>query len=139
MDYKLDLNMTVPGYSGVDDALLGSEYTANIFLYDLRTRTEPLSVHDCGLLSDALVVDSELKVLSSREVTMRSAQDMGLFEPGALEADEPGPLSVVTGFLRSLLSPDRADGRPDPAPPAQDQGRHHFSAKSVPPAPEHLR
>jgi uncharacterized protein involved in exopolysaccharide biosynthesis len=59
------------------------------------------------LLSDALVVDSELKVLSSREVTMRSAQDMGLFEPGALEADEPGPLSVVTGFLRAMLSPDR--------------------------------
>jgi hypothetical protein len=55
MDYKLDLNMTTPGYSGVDDALLGSDYTANIFLYDLRTRTEPLSVHDCGLLSDALV------------------------------------------------------------------------------------
>lgn len=59
------------------------------------------------LLSDALVVDSELKVLSSREVTTRSAQDMGLFEPGALEPVEPGPLSVVTGFLRSLLSPDR--------------------------------
>ena len=59
------------------------------------------------LLSDALVVDSELKVLSSREVTMRSAQDMGLFEPGAQEPETPGPLSAVVGMLRSLLTADR--------------------------------
>ncbi|RCW79650.1 GumC family protein [Paracoccus lutimaris] len=57
------------------------------------------------LLSDALVVDSELKVLSSREVTMRSAEDMGLFDPSTEAAEEPGPLSALLDMLRAALSP----------------------------------
>lgn len=40
------------------------------------------------LLSDALVVDSELKILSSREVTTRAAADLGLFDPPA-DAEQP--------------------------------------------------
>lgn len=59
------------------------------------------------LLSDALVVDSELKVLSSREVTMAAAEALGLFDaPPAPE--EAGPLDAVRDMLREAL-PDRAD------------------------------
>lgn len=58
------------------------------------------------LLSDALVVDSELKVLSSREVTMRSAEELGLFDPANAPVDEPGPLSAITGLLRRTLAPE---------------------------------
>lgn len=58
------------------------------------------------LLSDALVVDSELKVLSSREVTMRSAQDMGLFDATAEEPEKTGPLRALVNLLRSALASD---------------------------------
>ncbi|RJL04106.1 GumC family protein [Paracoccus siganidrum] len=62
------------------------------------------------LLSDALVVDSELEVLSSREVTGRVAASLGLFE-AAEEAAPPGPLGRVLTALGELR--DRLAGGPE--------------------------
>lgn len=54
------------------------------------------------LLSDALVVDSELKVLSSREVTTLAAADLGLFDAPP-EEEGGGPVAAVKDLLRSVL------------------------------------
>lgn len=62
------------------------------------------------LLSDALVVDSELEVLSSREVTGRVAASLGLFEAEE-EAAPPGPLGRALGALGGLR--DRLAGGPE--------------------------
>lgn len=58
------------------------------------------------LLSDALVVDSELKVLSSREVTMQAADALGLFDAPA-EPEEPGLFGNLMASLRDLLGQDQ--------------------------------
>ncbi|MCR9127548.1 MAG: AAA family ATPase [Rhodobacteraceae bacterium] len=50
---------------------------------------------------DALIVDSEVKVLRSREVTGRAAAAMGLYESAELR--EPGIVSRMTTRLRQLL------------------------------------
>lgn len=62
------------------------------------------------LLSDALVVDSELKVLSSREVTTKAAEELGLFdiEP---ETEVPGLISRTLSDLRDMLG-----GEAEPLP-----------------------
>ncbi len=57
------------------------------------------------LLSDALVVDSELKVLSSREVTTQAAEDLGLFEVVA-EDEAPGLIGRTFAALGDLLGGD---------------------------------
>lgn len=55
------------------------------------------------LLSDALVVDSEIKVLGSRDVTWRVAQELGLFDQPAEDSGGPSlPRRVING-LKSLL------------------------------------
>lgn len=59
------------------------------------------------LLSDALVVDSELKVLASREVTTKTAGDMGLFEVAA-EDEGGGPVAMLKDAVRAIL-PARAE------------------------------
>lgn len=59
------------------------------------------------LLSDALVVDSELKVLSSREVTTEAASQLGLFD-AAPEDEAGGPISALKDLVKSAL-PARGD------------------------------
>ncbi|MFV0299865.1 MAG: GumC family protein [Paracoccus sp. (in: a-proteobacteria)] len=54
------------------------------------------------LLSDALVVDSELKVLSSREVTTLASEELGLFA-AAEEAEAPGPIARAKAALDDWL------------------------------------
>lgn len=55
------------------------------------------------LLSDALVVDSELKILSSREVTTRAAADLGLFDEAAGEADANREASRREAVRRQMM------------------------------------
>lgn len=63
------------------------------------------------LLSDALVVDSELKVLSSRDVTTLAAEELGLFAE-EVEPEEPGLIDRI----QSLLG-DRFASEAEPLPP----------------------
>lgn len=66
------------------------------------------------LLSDALVVDSEIKVLSSRDVTWRVAQELGLFDQPAAEDSGPSlPRRLIDG-LKGLI------GAGEDAPAMQD-------------------
>ena len=67
------------------------------------------------LLSDALVVDSEIKVLGSRDVTARVAQSLGLYDRPADESAGPGLARRVLTGLKGLLgqgadAPAIADG-----------------------------
>ncbi|SEN65769.1 Uncharacterized protein involved in exopolysaccharide biosynthesis [Paracoccus alcaliphilus] len=56
------------------------------------------------LLSDALVVDSEIEVLSSRVVTSRVAENLGLFDAPDEEVT-PGPLSRLRAIFASDETP----------------------------------
>lgn len=56
------------------------------------------------LLSDALVVDSEIEVLSSRVVTSRVAENLGLFDAPD-EEDAPGPLARLRAIFASDETP----------------------------------
>lgn len=60
------------------------------------------------LLSDALVVDSELKVLTSREVTALAARELGLFaEPGETDPEAPGA-GVIAALRQPLIEADES-------------------------------
>lgn len=54
------------------------------------------------LLSDALVVDSEIKILSSREVTTQVARTLGLFDQPEEELPPSLPRRLISG-LRELV------------------------------------
>ncbi|MDO5528815.1 MAG: exopolysaccharide transport family protein [Paracoccus sp. (in: a-proteobacteria)] len=93
------------------------EYTARAeLLLDPRISTTSPSGPDGAslLLSDALVVDSEIRVLTSRGLTTRLAGDLGLFDEGAAAPEAPSGLRAIAEDLRArLLNEDQAA---EPAP-----------------------
>ncbi|MAE91118.1 MAG: hypothetical protein CMI67_16290 [Pelagibaca sp.] len=76
-------------------------YTANgAILIDPRVGQSPDGDSDIApglLLSDALTVDSELRVLGSREVTAATVRELGLGEP---RASEP---SALLGWIKGVF------------------------------------
>lgn len=81
------------------------QYTARAALVVDPRITNSLQEPDTPLLllSDALVVDSEIKVLSSRDVTWRVAQELGLFDQAVEDEGGPSlPRRLING-LKGLL------------------------------------
>ncbi|MDP5307514.1 GumC family protein [Paracoccus spongiarum] len=82
------------------------------------------------LLSDALVVDSELKVMSSREVTTAAAEALGLFD-AVPEEDEDGAFDAVRELLQSALSQPGDAAVPPPSDANEETSRREMIRRTL--------
>ena len=91
------------------------KFTSNAsIIIDPRTRATPDGPETAPLVmtADALIVDSEVQVLNSREVTGRAVEALGLYE--STEPETPGLVSRLTGTLRGLLGGGEDGALADP-------------------------